>query len=269
MPLKSFICPDGKTRLISECLEKCPRKEGRCLSLPTLHELGKTREWTGKPSTTQLLNPTRLEYLRITKPFAVDPFEQAFMLLGTRHHQRLEYVSKKIEGLKAEMSLEGEVSGILDLLEPINNTDAYRLIDYKTYGSYAVAKLTGAKEHGENDIAKLELQLNNYRLMASELGFNVTELWVQITVRDGGTFSAKNNKVDFKLALLPVKILDDKFVRGYFSAKAKALQKAIDTGETELCDYEGRWGGRRCKGFCPVAKYCPEGAMVNKIKLET
>ena len=70
-----------------------------------------------------LLNPTRYSYLQLVKPFAVDPFDQAFSLLGTRHHGRLEIVAKKIEGLQAELKLgkNQEVSGILDLLEPAND----------------------------------------------------------------------------------------------------------------------------------------------------
>ncbi len=149
--LKYFNCPDGETRPIEQCLESCPRPEGRCLSLPSLHSIGYARQWTGKPSTTQCLNPTRLEYLQIKYDFAVDPFAQAFALLGTRHHGRLEAVAKKIEGLESELALKGEVSGILDLLEPINGGDEFRLIDYKTFGSYAVAKHLNIKANGEYD----------------------------------------------------------------------------------------------------------------------
>ncbi len=215
-----------------------------------------------------LLNPTRLEYLQITKPYAVDPFGQAFALLGTRHHGRLEAVAKKIEGLESELALKGEVSGILDLLEPINSSDTYRLIDYKTFGSYAVAKLFDKKEGGEYDRHKLALQLNNYRVMASELGFSIVELKAQVTVRDGGTFSAKNNGIDLNLYLLPVDILPDDQVREYFLTKSYALNCALITGKTELCDYNERWAGRRCKDYCSVFMYCPEGAQINKVKLE-
>ncbi len=268
-PLRYFNCPDDEKRSINECLEKCPRPEGRCLSLPTLTTIGQTREYKGTFSTTQLLNPTRMEFLQITKPFSVDPFDRAFALLGTRHHGRLEAVAKKIEGLESELKLKGEVSGILDLLEPINGGDNYRLIDYKTFGSYAVAKLLDKKDGGEYDRLKLALQLNNYRIMASELGFNITELKAQITVRDGGTFSAKNNDIDFNLVMLPVDILADDYVREYFLTKAYALKTALDNNSIgELCDYQERWGGKRCKNFCNVFMYCPEGAMINKVKLE-
>ncbi len=268
MPLTHFLCPDGQKRPIAECWQKCSLPDGRCLSLPTLVTIGQTREFTGVFSTTQLLNPTRLEYLQITKPFTVNPFDQAFALLGTRHHGRLEAVAKKIEGLEAEKALKGEVTGILDLLEPINGLDTYRLIDYKTFGSFAVAKLLDKKDGGEYDRHKLALQLNNYRIMASALGFNIVEIKAQVTVRDGGTFSAKNNGIDRNLYLLPVDILADDDVQDYFSDKAYALQQALITNTSELCQYEERWGGRRCKGYCSVFMYCPEGAQINKVKLE-
>lgn len=268
MPLKYFACSAG-TIPVSQCLEKCPRPEGRCLSLPTLTTIGQTRQWTGTPSTTQCLNPTRIEYLQIKHDFAIDPFDQAFALLGTRHHGRLEVVAKKIEQLEAELRLSGEVSGILDLLEPING-DKYRLIDYKTFGSYAVAKLLGLKDQGEYDKQKLQLQLGNYRLMSIDIGFNVTELFAQITVRDGNTFSAKNNRVDKNIYLLPVDILPDDVVREYFLTKSFALIQAVEKDELpKLCPFEERWGGRRCRGYCSVYQWCPEGAKVNKVPLKT
>ncbi len=267
--LTKFNCPDGQARLISECLNKCPLTIGRCLSLPTLHTIGQARMWKGNPSTTQCLNPTRIEYLQIKHDYAVDPFDQAFSLLGTRHHGTLEQVAKKIEGLESELNLKGEVSGIVDLIEPINSGDNYRLIDYKTFGSYSVAKHLGIKEHGENDIYKLALQMNNYRLMVQDLGFNITELKVQITVRDGNTRSARDNGINKNLYLLPVEILPDSDVKEYFLTKACKLCQAVDKNELpEYCGYEDSWGNKRCKGYCSVFMYCPEGSQINKVKLE-
>lgn len=265
MPLTYFYCPDKTKIPTADCLNKCPRAEGRCLSLPTLYEIGKTRPWTGKPSTTQLLNPTRMEYLKINNDYSLDPRSMAFALLGTRHHYRLEQVAKTIEGLQPEMRVEAENTGILDLLEPING--AYRLIDYKTWGSYQVAKHLRQDNLHEYDRMQLALQLNDYRIMARKYGFNVTEIWVQVTVRDGGTFTARNNGVEDKMLFLPVEILEDSFVSDYFTAKHNALTIALAANKLPaLCDYEERWAGRRCKiEFCNVAEFCPEGRKVNRI----
>jgi len=268
--LTYFNCPDGVQRPIKECLEKCPRKEGRCLSLPSLYDIGKVREWTGKPSMTQLLNPTRIAYLQITKPYAVTPQEMAFALLGTRHHYKLEQVARKIEGLEVEKFLDGDETGILDLLQPDElNSGFFELIDYKTWGSYSVAKILRPDASNGYELHQVELQLNNYRVKVEKLGFPVKRLAVQCTVRDGGTFTARNNKIDFKLAMLPVTILEDKVVTDYFKTKREALLNALDNGVLpEMCPYEERWANRRCIGeLCPVHYWCPEGAMMNKVEL--
>ncbi len=265
--LTYFSCPDNVTRPIKECLDKCPRPEGRCLSLPTLHTIGQARTWKGHPSTTQCLNPTRLEYLQIKYPYTIDPFDQAFALLGTRHHGKLEAIAKKIEGLESELFMKNnETSGILDLLEPLDN-EAYRLTDYKTFGSYSVAKHLGLKENGEYDKYKLALQMNNYRLMASEIGFKVTELFVQITVRDGGTRSARENKIDQNIYFLPVEILPDSEVHEYFLAKSFALIQAVNNDKIPACcPSDENWNFRRCKGYCPVFQWCYEGAKINRVE---
>ena len=128
MPLRYLNCPDGVRRHINVCLDKCPRPEGRCLSLPTLISVSRQREWTGKPSTTQLINGTRLAYLQIVHDYAVDPFDRAFALLGTRHHMRLEKVAQTLNALSEE-KMDGDDTGILDLLVPDETVDheAYEL----------------------------------------------------------------------------------------------------------------------------------------------
>ena len=92
---------------------------------------------------------------------------------------------------------------------------------------------------------------------------------MQCTVRDGGTFTAKNNKVFFKLDMLPVTILEDEEVIGYFKAKREALLEALDKDILpEMCPYDERWANRRCKGeLCPVHYWCPKGAKMNKVEL--
>jgi len=277
MPARYFKCPSEQAELITpiaDCLEMCPRSEGRCLSLPTLTEIGHTREWTGKPSTTQLLNPTRLEWLKIKRDYVIDPFDMAFALLGSRHHRMLESVANTIEGLIAEKKLGGDEAatntGILDLLEPDElNEGFWKLTDYKTWGAYSVAKIVGIKDNGEVDRRQTELQLNDYRVKAETLGFPISRLFVQCTVRDGGTFSAKNMGVHFKICLTQINKLPDDEVTEYFIDKAQALLETLESDTMPpLCDYESRWGNRRCKGFCPVMPFCPEGAAMNNVELQ-
>jgi len=229
MPLKNFLCPDNVVRPVAQCLDKCPLPE-RCLSLPTLHECGNDRKWYGNPSTTQLLNPTRIAYLQITCDYTIKPQDRAFALLGVRHHAKLEAVAKRL-GMIAEEKLKGEVSGIIDLIEPTNdNPDEFILYDYKSWGSYAVKKALGSDKK-EPDIENVTLQLNNYRIMIATLGFKVVKLYVQATVRDGGTFTAKQNGIDAKILKIPIPILPDDDVAEYFMTKRQMLLDALAKNE--------------------------------------
>lgn len=264
MPQTQFICPSGNKIEISECLNQCPRPEGRCLSLPTLHDLSYQREWKGKPSTTQLLNPARMEYLKIIYDYAVAPHDRAFALLGTQHHRRLEIIAQKIAELEAEKKLSDDTNtGILDLLEP--DGDKWILIDYKTWGSYAVKKMFDLDGY---DRLRNSLQLNDYRLKVEALGFHISKMMWQVTVRDGGTYIARNNGIEGRMLTIEADWLDDNYVKTYFEQKRKALLEALEGDQLpEICDYNERWQGRRCKGsLCEVHMFCQESSKINKVE---
>jgi len=213
-----------------------------------------------------------MEYLKIKYDYSIQPQHMAFALLGTRHHSRLEAVAKQLETVQSEIRLGDEfTTGIADLLEPDPDNDgSWILTDYKTWGSVAVAKFLGIGTiNGDRSRFDLEMQLNNYRLMAQSRGFPISKLQVQITVRDGGVVAAYKNKVDFKIGLFPVKIVDDEDVLYYFLDKSSALVDAINSGVLPpLCPYEERWNGNRCKGYCDVFRFCPEGAKTNRVEFE-
>lgn len=246
MPLTRFLCPNKSEILISDCLNKCPNPNGRCLSLPTLYEIGKVREFKGTFSTTQLLKGCRQVYLEIKHDYTIDPMDTAFMLLGTRHHQKLDLAAKAL-GLDSEKFLNSEVSGILDLLESDTlNPGSFLLIDYKCAGSYAVAKALGRKnENGESDMHEWELQTNKYRLEVEALGIKVSRIFIQACVRDGGTFSARNNNVPEKFVMIPVKRLNDEDVYYYFHDKSELLKHALETSTMPaMCSYDESWGNK-------------------------
>lgn len=278
--LSFFRCPDGITRPIKECLNKCPRPEGRCLALSHLTFIGGSqREWNGKSSVTQLLEPTRLAFLQITKNYAVNPDDMAFMMYGTLHHKRLEIINKKLEGL-AEKYVVGDISGTLDRLEPDELKEGYyKLIDYKLVGAYSIAKALGLKmkngDTAEPDMTEWELQTNKYRILIEndpELSklFPISRLVIQATVRDSGLRQISSLGLPCRMPMIPVNRLDDDFVNEYFISKDFALHKALETNTMpEMCGYQERWGGRRCnKSYCFVHAFCPEGAKINKVPLE-
>jgi hypothetical protein len=262
--LNYFKCSDKTIRTVKECITSCPRKEGRCLSLPTLYEISQQRPWTGRPSTTQLLKGVRQAFLELTKPYTIDPLDSAFMLLGTRHHQKLEH-SAKLLGMISEKYIDAEITGILDLLEPDSlEPGKYILYDYKTSGSFAVAKALGLKK--ESDTKDWELQLNKYRVELENLGIPISRMIIQACVRDGGTFAARNNGIYEKFVLIPIRKMNNIEVSQYFRDKANLLITSMDTKILPpICSYEERWANRRCKGFCSVSEFCREGAAMAKI----
>jgi len=197
--------------------------------------------------------------LKITEDYALDPDDHAYAVLGTRHHERLQTVADKL-GMVAEKKLSGEISGILDLIEPDEQQPgSFVLIDYKTWGSFKIAKAKGLK--GEDlDIDQVALQLNNYRIMVEPLGFPVSRIKVQATCRDGNTQNARGNGIRRNLHMIDVPILEDNYVQSYFHTRAEALIKAIETHTMpKMCSTSENWDGRRCKNYCEVLEFCPEG----------
>jgi hypothetical protein len=259
--------------------------------LPTLVAVAQQRPWMGNPSTTQLINGTRLAYLQLVENYAVNPIKRAFALLGSQHHGRLESVTKRMNAL-AEEKLDGDVTGILDLLCPDETTEqeAYELWDYKTAGSYKVAKALGLvgtkvpsptgetyKTSGKwgkagdiklvktwvpnataQDIWEWEYQINHYRVKIEAIGFPVSKMFVQITVRDGGTASARGRGITEEICKVPIRRIPDNIIIDYFAQKRRQLLAGLVKRRLPpLCNEAETWQGRRCNGFCDVAEFCP------------
>jgi hypothetical protein len=288
--LELFKCPDDQIITDKECLTECPLGE-RSLTLPTFALMAEEREWNGQPSTTQLLNGTMMEFLKLTQPYSIDPDSRAFALSGTRHHRGLSEYAKEL-GLPSEIPLNID-RDIFDLIEPENGN--YVLTDYKLWGSYKVAKALGLVEVGkkpdpsgavykvsgkwgkagepkmvpvfqpmpqEVDLFNEELQLNNYRVMLEELGITISKMQLQVTVRDGGLAVASSRGITRNIYKIPIRRLDDGEVREYFNLKKDALLAALHNGHwDEPCNDRECWDGARCKGYCEVARYCPKGIL--------
>jgi hypothetical protein len=288
--LEWFKCPDNKVTKVQDCLQQCKMEE-RCLTLPTLKLMSTEREWNGIPSTTQLLNGTMMEFLKLTQPYAIDPDSRAFMLAGTKHHKALEEVAKELE-LPSEIALNID-RDIFDLIEQENGD--YVLTDYKLWGSYRVAKALGIVTVGkkpdpsgatyktsgkwgkagspkmvsifqqipqEADNWEAEYQLNRYRIMLEEAGIQISRMQIQATVRDGGLAVAFSRGIERNTYRIPIPRLDDQQVKEYFARKEKALLTALEQGHWDIpCDERESWEGNRCKGYCDVVMFCPKGVL--------
>jgi len=174
----------------------------------------------------------------------------------------------------------------------------FQITDYKLWGSYKVAKALGVVEVGkqpspdgalykstgkwgkegtpkmvplfeqhpeEADNWEAELQLNRYRVMLGDLGIKVHKLQVQVTVRDGGLFIAKDRGISRKIYKIPVKILPDDEVRGYFQVKDDCLKQALEHGWTEPCSMRECWDGVRCRDYCEVSELCSKGQIIKSL----
>jgi hypothetical protein len=278
-----FLCPDGKEELITDCLKSCRMKE-RCMTRPTLIHISEQREWKGYPSTTQCLNGTRQEFLKLTNDFTIDPQDRAFMFLGSVAHYPLEKADSG-ESLNEEKFTGTDVSGMADHYDGEEQT----LWDYKTSGSYKAASAMGVvskkvvdpsgavyaragKGYAKGDPKMItefsidpekadckdwELQLNRYRIFFEAAGFPVKKIKIQIIVRDGNTYIAKNRGIDKNIYIVPIRILPDEEVLSYFKAKSEALVHAMETGELpDYCTEDERWNNMRCERFCDVAHIC-------------
>ena len=244
-----------------------------------------------QPSTTQLIDGTMYQFLKLTQPYAVDPDSRMFAIFGTNIHHKLDETSKKL-GLPSEIALSID-RDIFDLLEP--EEDGFVLTDNKTWGSYKVAKALGLYEAGKKpdpngelykksgawgkagdpklvtvwgrdpnivDLFESELQLNRYRTKLEKLGVNVLRMQLEVLVRDGGIQMAQSRGVERNSYLIPIKQLDDRDVMIYFQDKDIKLKMALaDNKWNEPCNNRESWDGARCKGYCEVALYCPQGLL--------
>jgi len=271
LPLIGFYCPDQQKVAKSICYQKCRLGE-RCHSLRFLVQAGGNRKWTGKPSTTQLISPTRVEYLKIMNDYYVYPADRAYSVLGVRGHAQLDHVAKSRHEIISEYQLDGDETGILDTLEPDCQQEGYWiLIDNKTWGSFSVAK---ALQYGE--IWEATMQLNNYRIKAESddklekiygSPIKVSKMFVEAIIRDGGTKSAYMNKIDTKTRKIPIERLDDDKVKSFFQQKGNALLSALaDKTLPKVCTPNENWNWKRCSKACEVWMFCPEGLKINSRK---
>lgn len=282
MPLKWFICPDGERITTEDCIAKCRMAE-RCLTIPTLINASKEREWDGTPHVTQLLNGTMEEFLKATQDYAIQPHSTVYAQLGTAYHATLEALADELE-LPAELHFirDGVIQGTADFLqEHDDEPGVYDLIDYKTWGSYRVAKSLGLVKRknplhsGNNrshpdywmfyvdeqaiDNRDAELQLNKYRVELQRQGYAVERMYIQAIIRDSGLQAARNMGVFENAKMIRVNYLPDELVDRYFLLKGMALKQAIEVKPPPPCSPDENWNERKCQHYCNVAEFCPIG----------
>lgn len=267
----------------------------RCATRSYLHLVSRERKWTGKPSTTQLIRGTLEAFLLLTKDYSVSPDSRAFMLHGTKGHAILEGSEDDLSFL--EQAFSGETvneTGMADVIEIEDGLSV--LADYKTSGSYKVAKALGfkvvekespeiyksGKRAGQHKTIKelirspeyedrweWELQLNKYRIEWEKIPGNkkIDKLKIQCVARDGSTFIARSRGIFRNVYYFMIRIMPDNEVLEYFRIKREALLRAMKTNTTpKICDKKENWDGLKCARFCAVAEFCSYGKYLKSQK---
>jgi len=250
------------------------------------------REWTGRISPSSAGNGPRLIFLKATKPYSITADGRAFAALGVGVHGKLSY-KRYTEYVLAETKLSDDaITGIADVLEPDEQKPGqYVLQDYKTWGSYKVARALGyqsakvpvvdpdgnpvllktGKNKGQQkyetqhsvdpknaDLKDTAYQVNRYRILFEHYGYPVSRMQVQAIVRDGGTFVAQQRGIDKNIYIIDIPFIPDAQVLMYYRLLQDEVDAAFKTGKVRKCDTWESWDGRRCTGFCEVADHCKE-----------
>jgi len=296
MPLTHFYCPDGQRVSLKQCLSSqgC-RMQDRCAPLPFLRKIGYDRKYSGvTPSAAG--NGPRLIWGRAVFDYCVDPDDRVFAVLGSTIHGRLAEKGITYNVLSEEKLKDDQAKGIADLLEDDEFIpNQYILTDYKTSGSFAVAKWMGIKikkvempildEKGkqvylksgpnkgkaktkqesrierynpEKNLFGVSLQVNRYRIFYETYGFKISRMRVFAIPRDGGTYIAKNRAIDRNKYLIDLPKLDDTSVMNFYAKLQAEVNQAFEDEYARLCLPWECWDGRRCAAYCEIREDCQE-----------
>ena len=290
MPATKFICKNGSTVPIRQCLHHCPNGQ-RCMFLPTLRSVADSlNRKLDKPSVTELIAGTRETYLKKTQPYAVDPMQQLYAVHGTAVHTIQEGHNEG--NIIAEERLADDItSGKFDLYGQIVDLSDNTLGDYKVTSSYKLMKAlgyykvdvptvevykTGLKKgqpktrkewrtDGVKHVLEWAIQLNYYRILLEQAGFKVKDMVIQALCRDFSLRMAAERNITRPLYLIRINKISDRWIKLYMKAKAKRLEKALQENHLpEKCSVRERWHERKCQSYCNVADFCPYGRLVKR-----
>ncbi len=266
--------------------------KGRCAARPYLRLSASDRPWTGKPSTTALIQGTMLAKLKIENDYEASPDGRAFMTHGTSVHAKLQTFSDPC--CLQEFSLDGGevgITGIPDILEVEDGVST--LWDIKTTGSYKAAAAMGIHvvveptgvlyksgprkgqsrtrktlKQSVSEVDRWEwlLQLNWYRMLIEAMHFQVDKMKVLCIVRDGGTWIAHSRGVFRNIYYFEIPRIPDERIMAYFQRKKADLFHALEHGWDDPCTSSENWNGIRCTRYCDVAQFCPLGKYLQQEK---
>ena len=294
MGATEFKCPSGNKVKIKTCLAKCPSNQ-RCMFLPTLRAVADSLDRKIKEATvTELLCGTRETYLKKTTDYAVDPVQQLYALHGSAVHTINEGFTDG-NMLSEERLADDVTNGKFDLYGQIIDFNDNTLGDYKITSSYKLMRAlgyykvdvptgevykTGIKKgqpktkkewrtDGVRHILDWAIQLNYYRILLEQRGFEVKDMKIQAFCRDFSLRIAAERNITSPLYIININKISDHWIKLYMETKAKRLKRALETKELPpVCTVKERWKNRKCLDYCAVADNCEYGKMVKEINLK-
>lgn len=210
-------------------------------------------------SVTSLLRPAQVAALEEMHADSIteDVSERVWQLWGSAAHEVL-YRATDREAVIAErrlfMDVEGwVVSGKADIYDKSTKT----ITDYKTTSAWSVVfEPEGHKEWHE--------QLNLYRLLFAENGYEVDRLQLVLILRDWSEKDLQRSKRGYPalpIHIINVPVWEMPFARIFLENRVKAHQEARE-GRYGPCSDEDRWMKDgvpvRCQRYCKVAPFCAQ-----------
>ena len=231
-----------------------------------------------------MLCGTRETYLKKTTDYAVDPIQQLYALHGSAVHTINEgFTDGNI--LSEERLKDDATSGKFDLYGQIIDISDKTLGDYKITSSYKLMRALGYykvdvpttevyktglkkgqpkyKKEWRNDgvrhILDWAIQLNYYRILLEQRGFEVNSMKIQVFCRDYSLRIAAERNITSPLYIIDIKKISDRWIKLYIETKAKRLKEALKNKTLPAaCSSKERWNDRKCTGgYCAVAEHCP------------
>ena len=114
------------------------------------------------------------------------------------------------------------------------------------------------RDEGLADYGDWGWQLNWYRYLLNLSGYEVENMYIQVTLRDGGLVASRDRGLDKHIYLIEIPKYDDEVLENKFFKSRDNLVYALETDNMpSKCTDEQTWNGRKCEMYCEVRHICP------------